>query len=281
MNYQKFKELKLILLFTFIIILIQIAIFFLPAGIKSHFVLNTESPTIISIYFNHFTHFSLNHFLNNLSYFLIIMFFFFILSIKIKHRNHRNEITRLLLSAIISAPILISAFILSIYWILHYKDKLLGFSGMLSFFYGMFLVLTSKHILKIPTKISAMFIFSILSIYLVAYFSNFKNLYPPRLKLIIIALAAMSIYLILNSIISLKKFVKIKRMEELIFLILSPLIILLFLFVPQFPLNLIHENSLIGVHIHAIGLFFGMFWPYIIEKAKFFHIDFVKKFIWH
>ena len=280
-KHQKFKDVKSILLLTFIIVSIQTIIFFLPTNIKSHFVLNTKNPTIISIYLNHFTHFSLNHFLSNLSYFLIIMFLFSILSIKVKNRN---KIPKLLLSAIILAPILISGSILSIYYtfsafrVLEIRDKLLGFSGMLSFLYGMFLVLASKHILKISTRNSAMFIFSVLSIYLVAYFFNFENIYPQTIKLILIILVAISIYLIFNSVRSLKKIVKIKRKEEIIFLSLLPIIIL-FLFIPQFPLNLIYENSLVGIHIHAAGLFFGIFWPYIIEKLEFINSNFNKKLI--
>jgi len=266
---KKLAEARKILFLTLILISIQAIIFFLPLEIKSKFALNTENPTILSFYLNHFTHFSLNHFLQNIFSFLFIMFLFIILSIKVKDNT---KISKILFSATIILPILISASILLISSITNSKSNFLGFSSLLASFYSIFLVLLFNSYLKVPTSISTNFILSILSLYLAAYFFYFEKILTPTLKLLLLALIPLATFYFLlsvNQMLKLKILVVKRKVQVL--LILSPFIILFFLFVPLFPMRIIQENSRVGIEAHYIGLIFGFFWVHVyntLEKLK-------------
>ena len=266
---KKLTEAWKTLFFTLMLISIQTTIFFLPLDIKYNFVLNSENPTILSIYLNHFTHLSIDHFLRNIFSFLFLMFLFIILSMKTKDST---KILKILFSATVILPIFISASILLISLITSSKSNFLGFSSLLASFYSIFLVHLFNNFLKIPVSISTNFILSILSLYLVPYFFYFEKILTPTLKILLFAIIPLATIYFFHSVkqtLKLKRLIKERKAQVL--LILSPFIILFLLFVPLFPFKIVQEDSRIGIEVHYIGLIFGFLWIHIyniLERLK-------------
>jgi len=147
-------DLKDYVFFLIIIPFFLIFVFLLPQNIKSDFTLHPKDPSILSIYFSNFVHVDLMHFLGNITQYLFILFMIF--NLETNKKTFRTS-TFFILTIL---PITTS---LVIVYFLPMLKNVLGFSAIVSGFFGYFIYSVSNYIRNIfKVKITSSFIWLLL-----------------------------------------------------------------------------------------------------------------------
>lgn len=248
---------------TYILILIHL----LPNNIKSIFVLDVNNPTLVSIYLNHFVHKDSFHLQSNMIGLLILITTLYFLVILFKMYEKEKEIVKILITDLLTAPFLISIIFISAWYIMRTFSidlgdaYLVGFSGILASFYSLILFIVFSMVTNLPFSVIFYFFSSVLLIFIYTYFTTFIGSFPLVLKLLYLLSIPLPVCLFIYSIkkiSSYSSFIKKNRLR-LTAIVIIPFIELIWLFIPFFPQN----PNRIGIHIHFIGIFYGVFWYYI------------------
>jgi len=249
------------LIFFILIPLSLIVIYFLPQNVKDVLILQSANPTLTSIYFSNFVHTEFGHFVNNLIYYLLLIF----LILNFKSSRKRFHLTVFLFLTVL--PILSSLFI-----ILKPNISSRGFSAINAALMGYLLFsvyLYMKESWKITIGFS--FLFSIFT-FNVAFATLFYRGILPFLILLMISLFLFcwnkSNLKVIKKLISYSKKVKKSSRSETIYKVIlfsMTVFFILFVWYLLFPKDVVSGQTGINVLSHYVGYSFGVFVPLIYE----------------
>ena len=255
-NFKTWKG-KDWILFFIIIPFFMILIYLLPQ--KSILILNTNNPTVLSIFFSNYVHTTFWHLFSNLSSYLLIMLFLF----KTEHNRKRLYFVSIFL-------FLMLPFILSLLPIVTFpKNKnLLGFSGIVSAFLG-YLVFSIYSYLKknyyAKLELNFMYLLLFLSIFVWAIVNFFKL--PFLLSLPIIGYSIFLLYQNRNSIKKIYTELMDRNIFERVFLVCLFSYLLssgLFLM----PLQIRDGGNDVNIVIHWFGYCLGVLVALVFSHLK-------------
>ncbi len=260
-------------LFFFLIVpLILIIIYLLPQSTKDIFILKTQHPTLVSIFFSNYTHSTLDHIENNLVSYLMVMFLIF-------NINTNKKIFHIIsLLNFIVVPIISS--LLTILIILSFSGSTSsqGFSAVVSAFIGYLLYSVYSHLKKFyyPGLNSSFvtLIYIINAVIWAVYFSLTDAFYSFNIHVLIVLsiviLALCFLYLnralikeIATILTHLKKQGSLSFYSALIFCFT---ILFIFPFWFLLPSQTLSSNT--NTIAHFVGYCFGVFAPFILCKRK-------------
>jgi hypothetical protein len=244
----------------FLIEIILVVIFLLPANIKNYFVLNRFHPTLVSIYAMNFTHENIIHLVGNLVGFTIISFYVLLLLSIMRRTSYFYKL--------LAINLLLIPFILSLLW-LHFQNNVikslmqntLGFSGInaslsgsLIFIFFLYIVKANKIDLNLNYAFYTFLFFTVFYLCLI-YFQYLKELTP----LIVTSILSFSFYLL--TIRSIKVLNKKLNKKWAIFFVSLPFVIIALLSDTLFPANVGNTDIL----IHYFGFIFGIVVTFILK----------------
>jgi len=263
--------LKDIILFS-IFPIILLSIMLLPEAIRQILSFSIYEPSWWQFFSHSFVHKDWGHFLNNLRGYLIFGFILFIFANKIKEKN---VLFWLVLSIIISLPILSSLVEFMFY------PKLLpmiktsqGASGIVSALLGILPIFWIYYFSKKEkTNFTTTYYLNIVMLYVA---SLFVFIYTGIHKRLLINVALLTLFLFFifiyrkNIKLILKSIAEESKGNILFYFILF-FIPLFFILAPTilFPTNVIQGNSLVDFFMHYIGLVYGILISFIFFKVKF------------
>jgi len=254
--------------FFVIVPIIIISIFLLPETIKDSLVLHPSNPTFISVFFSNYVHLEFwNHLLGNLIFYLIVM----ILIFNIEMDKGRFRKASLLI--FIALPFVNSSFVI---FFTPFLKNALGFSGIISAFYG-YLLFSAYNFIKQNYKPSIngnIFLLLIWGINL--FIVDIYNLHDTNIFLQVVMISLVSciaynyrsnIKLITNKMKThYKKLPENQRTYKLILFLIT----LIFLFsLPIFlipPVIIMEGGNVTNIMAHWVGYSFGLGSGFIIKR---------------
>lgn len=246
---------KIILLFCLVLILGTV--FFLPLDLKQKLRFSKIHPTIFVSFVSSYIHKDSSHLVDNLVWFILI----YCLIISLEKENKRFFVTSFF--GLLFLPSITSY--LSVYLVPNLPPSL-GFSSIVSFYYGYFLFLCFDYIRKnlYYSKNYQIFWIFLLTTFLIPLY-NFKkfNLFFLNLLIICLLILCSKQELIkISKAYNLKVKSKEKLRDKILFLFsswggfLSFSLIFLTALLPE---TIISGNSIINILAHFLGYFFGVF----------------------
>jgi hypothetical protein len=272
------------LFFYLLIPAILTAFYVLPDDLKDYLVLWPSNPTFISLLFSSYVHVDFNHFISNLSTYLLITFFLF--NFETNRRLFYQASFMLLLLLPILSSLLIICFLPALrlpgIYVLGFSVITSGFAG-----YSIYAIFNYlKNVLKIPLNSSfILLIFSLnnmiilpnLKIYSTKIYSTeqFIMLSAFTLLLFIFIYSIYANRLGIKQMASMLTFNRIKGLFKGGFcvsvyklLLISLTIKYLFYLPVLIPPEIVIGKGVLNIFSHYIGYTFGTFTPIIIRSLK-------------
>jgi len=244
----------------FLIEIILVVIFLLPANIKNYFILNRFNPTLVSIYAMNFTHENIIHLAGNLVVFTMISFYVLLLLSIMRKTNYFYKL--------LAINLLLIPVVLSLSWLYFQNNVIkslmqntLGFSGInaslsgsLIFIFFLYIVKVNKIELNLNYAFYSFLFFTVFYLCLI-YFQYLKQLTP----LIVTSILSFSFYLLMiRSIKVLNK--KLSKKWAIFLVSLSFVVIILFSNI-LFPVIIGNTDIL----IHYFGFILGIVVTFILK----------------
>ncbi len=252
------------LTFFFLLLPSILTLFYiLPLSLKEVFILDRCNPTALSIYFSNFVHTDLNHFLSNLGMYFFLIFSIFIIETKME---------RLYIFTVLSLLILPFLTSLSFFFSISYRYNL-GFSGIVSAFFGYLLYSLFTYLKKIQKCLSfSFYIYLITLSALLAIIVNFKSTLIFVLAIFYFILTSIFEFGELKNVFKTvyKKLLKLKR-ESLISYLYKIIVVALATTLAIISLSILIPLEARGVNIlsHYIGYLFGVVLAPLLDKLIF------------
>lgn len=259
--------------------LLLLGIFFLPEAIQSNFILNMDSPSILSIFLSNYVHFGWNHLLGNILTYLIAMFLIF---------KYEEDLNLLVFSSAIA--FFLSPFMLFFTKVIFLKNSdffsipTAGFSGIASFFLGYFLVVFYLRFTKevdSRRRLNILYFLFVLGVFIFSFqLNSIKVKIPVLLAIEVRAISLIAtIFFLTISARDLKKIIlnelfrknlkeKFLKSYYEIYMFLFSFLVVIFSVSLLIPKEIVVGNSVTNVFSHYIGYLFGIFSGILIKKNQ-------------
>jgi len=251
------------LLYFLVIPMFLFILYFLPFSVKQYFILQSNNPTVLSIFFNHYIHSEFIYLLNNLVIYLTIIFLLY----NLEYNKKRFYLVSTLFFLII--PIIVS---LTLLFLIPNIFQMQGFSAINAGFIG-YLIYSVYNYLRIKyvyIKLSFFCLIISINFSLLCIINNFDISITMIMNIMVL-------FFLLIEFSSIKKLfheflIKIKEIpKKKLFELYYKVSIVLFTFVMIYslpilmPFKITEGNMMINTVGHYLGWVFGFILPIFID----------------
>ncbi len=245
---KEIKRKKNVLILFILIALLQISLYTLPKNIKESLTLKIDKPNLLTIFISNYIHKDINHLMNNLGLYIILIFFI------IAFEKDKKILYLMAISNFIILPIVSSVANILIFPAIGINpNELYGFSAIACSFLSLFYYSCLKFLYFRFNKGMNGFSFFFLLLCLLYFI---LLLFKDNISILLLTLLTATIILLII-------FIKYD-FKAVLFFFASILIVLIFFLISQGVLKvIIVGNTFTNTLSHYIGLLFGMFTPLV------------------